>query len=138
MKNFRIVGSCLLVLLLCSAFSFPGKRKKHEEKVVYAFGVATSFNDTLVYVTEIQTLDSVSLTKSGFLPQRELYSYQLKNYMEDDLGNVDCTCMIYFSGKKKNLEKEAAKIKGKQIKQNKYTIVDIKSADFSFKKPQED
>ncbi len=138
MKNFRIFAVVLSVLLICSAFSFPGKRKNDKEsKSVYAFGVATSFNDTLLYVTEIQKLDSVVLSGNGFLPKRDLYSYQLKNYMEYDLGKSDYTCMIYFSDKRKKVEKEIVKIKGKYTKQNKFTIVDIKSVNFSFKKPKD-
>lgn len=36
------------------------------------FGVAASFNDTVVYFTDIQVLDSVKLDKGGFLPKRDL------------------------------------------------------------------
>ena len=82
MKYLRILLAVTLVFTLCSAFSM----KKEKEKQVYAFGVAASFNDTIVYYTEIQMLDSVVLDKRGFLPQRELYSYQLKNYLEYELA----------------------------------------------------
>lgn len=132
MKYLRILLAVTLVFTLCSAFSM----KKEKEKQVYAFGVAASFNDTIVYYTEIQMLDSVVLDKRGFLPQRELYSYQLKNYLEYELVKPDYTCMIYFSENKNKLQKEASKVKGKYVKGN-LKLQSIAPSDFSFKKPEE-
>lgn len=132
MKYLRILLAVTLVFTLCSAFSM----KKEKEKQVYAFGVAASFNDTIVYYTEIQMLDSVVLDKRGFLPQRELYSYQLKNYLEYELAKLDYTCMIYFSENKNKLQKEASKVKGKYVKGN-LKLQSIAPSDFSFKKPEE-
>lgn len=83
---------------------------KDKEKAVYAFGVAASFNDSIVYYTDIQVLDSVELDKNGFLPKRDLYTYQLKNYLEYNLKKPDYTCMIYFSETGK-VGKEAVKVK---------------------------
>ena len=111
MKYVRILCAVALVFALCSAFTM-----KDKEKAVYAFGVAASFNDSVVYCTEIQVLDSTALDKNGFLPKRDLYSYQLKNYLEYDLKKPDYTCMIYFSENKKKLEKEAVKVKAKYKK----------------------
>ena len=48
-----------------------------------------SFNDSIVYYTDIQVLDSVELDKNGFLPKRDLYTYQLKNYLEYNLKKPD-------------------------------------------------
>ena len=104
MKYIRIFFAVVLLLTVCSAFT-----TKNKEKSVYAFGMAASFNDSIVYYTEIQTLDSVRLDKNGFLPKRDLYAYQLKNYLEHSLGKPDYTCMVYFSENKKKLEKKLPK-----------------------------
>ena len=114
MKYVKILFAIALVFTMCSAFSL----KKDHSKPVYAFGISASFTDTVVYFTEIQILDSVSLSKEGFLAHRELYSYQLKNYLEDNLLQQNSTCMIYFSENKKKLEKEATKILNKYKKNN--------------------
>ena len=103
MKYVRILCAVALVFALCSAFTM-----KDKGKAVYAFGVAASFNDSIVYYTDIQVLDSIELDKNGFLPKRDLYTYQLKNYLEYNLKKPDYTCMIYFSENKKKLEKEDA------------------------------
>ena len=121
MKYVRILCAVALVFALCSAFTM-----KDKEKAVYAFGVAASFNDSIVYYTDIQVLDSVELDKNGFLPKRDLYTYQLKNYLEYNLKKPDYTCMIYFAENKKKLEKEAVKVKGKYKKSKNMVLQVVK------------
>ena len=133
MKYFRIVLAMCFAVIVCSSFTL----KKAKDKPVYAFGVAASFNDTIVYYTEIQVLDSVFLDKNGFLPERELYAYQLKNYLEYDLKKVDYTCMIYFSENKNKLLKDANKIKAKYKKSENIVLSPIAVSEFTFKKPEE-
>lgn len=132
MKYVRMFLALALVFMVCSAFTM----KKGEDKPVYVFGVAASFNDTIVYYTSVQLVDSVVLDHQGFLPRRELYSYQLKNYLEYTLGKPNYTCMIYFSEKKAKLEREASKIMGK-YKKNNVNLQMLDSKSFLFKKPEE-
>lgn len=118
MKYVKILFAIALVFTMCSAFSL----KKDHSKPVYAFGISASFTDTVVYFTDIQILDSAKVSKEGFLSHRELYSYQLKNYLEDNQLQQNSTCMIYFSENKKKLEKEATKILNKYKKNNRMTV----------------
>ena len=111
--------------------------KKDHSKPVYAFGISASFTDTVVYFTDIQILDSAKVSKEGFLAHRELYSYQLKNYLEDNQLQQNSTCMIYFSENRKKLEKEATKILNKYKKNNRMTVSRIDSDKFRFTKPEE-
>lgn len=131
MKYVRILMALAVVFTLCSAFTLKSK-----EKPVYAFGIAASFNDTVVYYTDIQVLDSVSLEKNGFLPKRDLYSYQLKNYLGYELNKPNYTCMIYFSETKNKLEKEMHKVIGK-YKKSKLQLQVLDQASFRFVKPQD-
>ena len=130
MKFAKIALSLILAFVVCSAFSF-----KKAKKEVYAFVVSASFTDTVVYYTEIQLLDSVQLDKNGFLPQRDLYSYQLKNYLELEKNLSNRTCMIYFSENKVKLNKEMAKIVSQYKKNKSVTLREVKTTEFSFKKP---
>ena len=132
MKYVKILFAVALVLTLCTAFTLKGGHKP-----VYAFGVSASFTDTLVYYTEIQVLDSISLDKNGFLPKRDLYSYQLKNYLELEKGLPNRTCMIYFSENKKKLSKEAVKVMNKYKKNKSVVLQKINTGDFKFSKPEE-
>ena len=56
---------------------------KNEAKTAYIFGFASSFNDSTVYFTSVQQVDSAYFTgKSKFLVGRDNYSYQLRDYLE--------------------------------------------------------
>lgn len=132
MKYVRMFFALTLVCMVCSAFTM----KKGEEKPVYVFGIAASFKDTVVYYTAVQLVDSVVLDHQGFLPRRELYSYQLKNYLEYTMGKPDYTCMIYFSEKKAKLEREASKIISRYRKDN-VSVQMLDNSAFVFEKPKE-
>lgn len=131
MKFVKIVLPAIVVLCVLSSFTIS----KKETKSVYAFGVSASFVDTVVYYTEIQVLDSVKLTKDGFLPKREAYSSQLKSYLESK-GDANRTCMIYFSESKNNIKKEFEKLSDKYKKSKSISLKKIEKADFQFKKPE--
>jgi len=100
------------------------------------FGVSASFTDTTIYYTEVQLLDSVSLDKNGFLPHRDSYSYQLKNYLEGEKGLSNRTCMIYFSEDKKTLDKEFVKITDRYKRDKSVSTLLVESKLFSFKKQE--
>ena len=133
MKYVKILCAIALVFTMCSALSL----KKDHSKPVYAFGISASFTDSVVYFTDIQILDSAKVSKEGFLTHRELYSYQLKNYLEDNQLQQNSTCMIYFSENRKKLEKEATKILNKYKRNKRITVSKIESEKFHFTKPEE-
>ena len=99
MKLMKIFASLFLVFMVCSAFSLKGNKK---DMGMYMVGVSASFTDSLIYFTDIQHLDSVSLYKDKLLPLRGQYSEQLEDYLENKLGLKDRTCFIYFDARKLN------------------------------------
>jgi hypothetical protein len=131
MKFIKTVLPAIVMLCVLSSFSLLKKTQP-----VYAFGISASFTDSVVYYTEIQALDSVSLTTEGFLPKREAYSYQLKSYLENK-GEANRTCMIYFSDSQKKIASEFDKISGKYKKNKSVSFKKIEKKDFQFKKPEE-
>ena len=131
MKSIKILCSLLLVLTVCSAFSLKGS------KSVYIVGVSASFTDSLVYFTEIQLLDSVRLDKNKMLPERSQYSYQLKNYLENEEGLTNRTCFVYFSNSRKKLQKTINKMKTTYQKGKTLLIREVNPNAFKFKKPEE-
>ena len=100
---------------------------------MYMVGVSASFTDTLIYFTDIQHLDSVSLDKDKLLPLRGQYSEQLEDYLENKLGLKDRTCFIYFDAKKAKLEKVMKKMKDQYKKDGKAVLKEI-GVDFQFTK----
>ena len=130
MKYLRMILVAAVSVVFFSAFTMKGG-----DKPVYVFGVGASFKDSVVYFTEVQAVDSVVLT-DGFLPSREQYAFQLKNFLEFQKGKPDYTCAIYFSEHKARLEKEASKVRRQYAKGDTYKLEDVKTTEFVFKKPE--
>ncbi len=101
---------------------------------VYLYGFAATFNDSTVYFTEIQHLDSVGIdSKTKFLYHREDYSAQLQDYLESQ-GTPNATCITSFSTNKKEAEKKFMKLRQRYLKGNHYNIKSINVADFHYNK----
>ncbi len=132
MKYAKILVTFLFVFVASSAVS---AQKSNKVKDVYAFGVAASFADSVVYYTPVQVIDGVALDKSGFLPNRELYSYQLKNYFENEMNQSNRVCMIYFSNNKAKLEKSRSKLLAKYRKNKSNSLEQLPADKFKFIKP---
>lgn len=112
----------------CTNISAKNKRMPK----VYIFGVAASFNDSIVHFTGVQEVDSVWINdKNKFLLNRSDYSYQLKNYLESQ-GLSRRTCIVSYALKRKDAEKKYTKMKGKYVKRGAFDIRDIDSKDFKF------
>ena len=77
MKFIKVLVPLFFVMMVCSAFTMKDKGNG-----IYMVGVSASFADSLVYFTDIQFLDSVTLDKeTTLLPNRKQYSEQLDDYM---------------------------------------------------------
>ena len=122
----KIVSILLLICLVLPSVAMAkgddGKKAKKEvAKDVYVLGVSMAFTDSVVYFTEIQHVEGVVL-ENGFLPNRHLYSYELKDYMSFAKGMPGRTSFIFFSEKRATLEKKELKIKKKLIEREEKTV----------------
>lgn len=119
---------CALMVLGCLSAMAENKAR-----TVYLYGFAASFNDSTVYFTGVQKLDSAYLdTKTKFLYSRENYSYQLRDYLAG-IGFSNATCITSFAGTPKEAEKKYQALRKKYTGKGNYVIKDIKEAEFSFK-----
>lgn len=90
---------------------------------VYVLGASISFSDSTVYFTEIQLVDSVALDKgTKFLPARQHYAYELKDYMAFQEGKPERTSVIFFSKKISKLKKKEARLKNRLEKRRGLTV----------------
>lgn len=124
---------CLLVPSL--SFAKGGKRKEAKKKIVtevYVFGVSLSFTDSVAYFTEIQHIDG-AIIEDKMLPNRHLYSYELKDYMSYEEGKPGRTSFIYFSDKRSKLEKKELKVR-KRLLYDGEKIVRYLGSKFKFTK----
>lgn len=134
MKYFKVITLAALLFTVCTAFSFPFFKTPSNK--VYGFGVAASFKDTVVYITEIQELDSAVIDSKGFLKGRPAYSLQLKTFMEESMKQEHQTCMIFFDRDIAKLKKAEEKLRKVYKKDKSVVIENIASAKFHFTKPE--
>ena len=106
--RYYIIGAALSIALLLPSLTTA---KITAVPKMYMFGLAASFNDTIVHFTEIQAVDSAWVnTKNKFLLGRESYSLQLRNYLaENDMPAR--TTIVIFDRKLSRLQKKYLKMK---------------------------
>lgn len=131
MKLYKNVIAALTLLVVASSFVGVSAKIVCVPKL-YAFGFSASFNDSIVYFTDIQEIDSAWINdKTDFLISRDNYSYQLKNYFTN-IGQEHRTCVISFALKRKDIEKKYKKMKGKYVKAGEFSIKTLGKNDFQF------
>ncbi len=119
------VTLALITATTASAKSRPAK--------IYAFGFAASFNDSTVYFTDIQEIDSAYITtKNNFLVSRENYSYQLRDYLSG-IGEQHRTCTITYALDRKKIEKKYFSMRKKYISKGTFNVKYLNAPDFHFK-----
>lgn len=112
--------------------------KKVQVPKMYMFGMAASFNDTIVYFTNVQELDSAWIEKKNkFLQARQLYSYQLRDYLASAKQMPHRTCIVFAYKSKKKAEKKYLKMRQLYMPSKKqrqgYDIRLLGNDDFKFK-----
>lgn len=138
MKRFLPIcmALCMLTFFTSATLKKGDKKKDKVENVkIYAFGFAASFVDTLAFYTEIQPLEGAKLVEKRFLDQRYMYSYQLKDYL-DNHNKPNYVCMVFFSENKKKLYKNFDKIMAKYVKSG-IALREISANEFKFEKLEE-
>lgn len=129
----RII-KCLIATAMLWGGVIQVSAKDKEVSKVYMFGFAASFNDSTIYITDIQEIKGAYVAeRTKFLVNRDEYSYQLRNYLQGQ-GNAFPTCITSYAYDRKTIEKKFAKIKKRYIDKNKgrYIIVNISKEQFTY------
>ena len=131
------IKKCLLTV--CALFAVLGISAAPNASTIYIYGFAASFNDSTVYFTELQKVDSAYIdSKTKFLYGRENYSYQLQDFL-DQKGWKHAVCITSYGLTKKEAEKKFLYLRKKYIDKGKFDIKYLKQSDFSYQviKPEE-
>ncbi len=129
----KISKLAFVAIAALSCFTLSVSAKSEMQKV-YIFGFAASFNDSTVYFTNLQQLDSAWVdAKSKFLLSRENYSGQLSDYLAG-MGLQNKICMVTFDTKQKKAEKKFSKMvsrysKVPKVKKSKQKDANLKVND---------
>lgn len=134
MKRFKFSFLLLFTVLVVGVNSYAKDKNTTKTEKVYMFGFSASFNDSLVYITDIQAVDSVEIEpKTDFLIGRTAYGNQLQFYLADYKERPNTTCVVFFDKKEDKLRKRYNKIL-KRYKNSKETILkNLTRDEFSFK-----
>ena len=120
MKYLKTTAALLLILLLGVTIKATAGNERVPK--IYAFGFAASFNDSTVYITDIQEIENVWVNeKNNFLLNRESYSNQLKEYLQSK-NQRNRTCIISYAFKRKDAEKKLLKMKKRYNAANHYYV----------------
>ena len=135
----KILKYITLSLVLMVSFAIKAQAKSVQEDHVYMFGFSASFNDSIIYVTDIQDVEGVWIeTKGKLLMSRESYSEQLKDYFTEKMQQPNRVCITLFSTKKAKVEKKYKKLMKKYLPNPKkknwksYDVRYLTSDDFKF------
>lgn len=124
----------LIVTALLVGCVINGNAKGYRPAKIYMFGFAASFNDSTVYLTDIQTVNAYLVNnRTKFLANREDYSYQLRNYLQSNGLEAYPTCITMFSENEKDATKKYLKLKEHYEKsKKKYSIKSLKDSQFKY------
>ena len=127
-----------LVLSVALSVFLPADAAKKLEntKKAYLFGFVANFTDSVVYFTDIQEIENVTIQKkSKFLKDRDSYSDQLRYYFTDKLNMPHRTCIVSFGLTRKEAEKKYVKMRKLYTEKNaagRYDVRYITENDFKF------
>jgi hypothetical protein len=124
----------LIVTALLVGCVINGNAKGYRPAKIYMFGFAASFNDSTVYLTDIQTVNAYLVNnRTKFLANREDYSYQLRNYLQSNGLEAYPTCITMFAENEKDATKKFLKLKERYEKsKKKYSIKSLKDSQFKY------
>ena len=126
----------LTAILLAASAYMPASAKNIMVPKAYMFGFIASFNDSIVFFTDIQEVDSVWVMekKKTILAGRNNYTAQLRNFFSNSFNLNNRTCVVISDTKRKKVEKKYAKMKKQYMVKNagKYDVHFVDATEFKF------
>lgn len=123
-------------ILLAATAYIPASAKNIMVPKAYMFGFIASFNDSIVFFTDIQEVDSVWVMekKKAILAGRNNYAAQLRNFFSNSFNLNNRTCVVISDTKRKKVEKKYAKMKKQYMVKNagKYDVHFVDATEFKF------
>jgi hypothetical protein len=131
----KLIKQLTLAIAMMAASATNVQAQNVKVPHAYMFGFVASFNDSTVYFTNIQQVDSVWVTKKKkMLAGRNNYSYQLREFFAQKRNMPNRTCVVVANTNRKKVEKKYIKMKNKYLVKSKkpYDVRNIADSDFKF------
>lgn len=107
MKIKKLIGITILLLCMGTVNTQAQNMRNGVKQTVYLFGFSACFNDSIIFFTDIQKMDNVLLEKkTDFMLSRDQYSYQLRDFLANQKGMPNRTCVTMYAKSRKQVEKE--------------------------------
>ena len=133
MNHFLKIMLCAALLCTTFAETAQARNNRVRQQRTYMIGVAVSFVDSTVFITDMQAVDSVTIQRrTHFLMDRQAYSRQLQHYLEAQKKGQHLVTSICFGNKKKKMERRYLAIHKRYSKRNDLRITLIDQSQFRF------
>jgi actin-related protein len=97
-------------------------------------GVGISLVDSMVFITDMQLVDSVTLEKkTNFLMDRQLYSFQLQRYLEQAYKRGPYIPSVFFSKSRKKMERRYLSLHKRYVESKELQMYLVDQGQFRFK-----
>ena len=133
MNNSLKAIVCMYLLLLLAIGQLEAK-KVVVQRPVYMIGVAFSFVDSAVFITDMHQVDSISIEKkTKFLMDRQLYSFQLQRYLEVTYKGGPYMPCVFFSPNRKKMERRYLSLHKRYAHNDEFRMNLVDQGMFRFK-----
>ena len=123
-------------VMLCVAAIGPVQAKKQhvQQKSVYMIGVCMSLVDSTIFITDMHRVDNVTIeSKTHFLKDRQLYSFQLQQYVESQYKGGPYIPVVYSGLKRKKMERRYLSLHKRYVQSKELRMYLIDQSQFRFK-----
>ena len=131
----KILKYILFTLLLTMALPQETQAKREKVPQMYMFGFSASFQDSIIYMTDVQEIADVWYdSKTRFLLGRQHYSYQLKEHLTNIKQQPNRVCVVMFALTRKEAEKKFIKLRKEYTvkAKGKYDVRYLPTTEFKF------
>lgn len=131
----KLIKCIVMAMIFMVMIPQQAKAKQIVVPKSYMFGFVANFTDSVVYFTDIQTVDSVWYNdKNKFLLGRSQYANQLRTYFTNTLNKPHSTCIVISALTRKDAEKKYLKLKKKYTGKyaGKYDVRNLNENEFHF------
>ena len=131
----KIMKYILFSLLLVMAIPTEMQAKRMKAPKMYMFGFSASFQDSIIYMTDIQEVEGAWYdSKTKFLLGRQHYSSQLKDFLATNMQQPHRVCVVMFALTRKEAEKKFINMRKEYTvkAKGKYDVRYLTNTEFKF------
>ena len=134
MRNSLRVIICFALLYMVAIGPIEAKKHRVKQQTVYMVGVCMSLVDSAIFITDMHRVENVTIeNKTHFLMDRQLYSLQLKQYVESQYKGGPYIPAVYSSPKRKKMERRYLSLHKRYVQSKELRMYLIDQSQFRFK-----